>query len=95
MRSEEPEHTVITETNEIEEILNVYNKMVRYIKQITDDKINLVREEEKVKALKIKAELNALQQQINPHFLYNTLEMINLNFLKLGDINTSKVIGKL
>lgn len=95
MSSEEPEHTVITETNEIEEVLNVYNKMVRHIQQITDDKINLVREEEKVNALKIKAELNALQQQINPHFLYNTLEMINLNVLKLGDINTSKVIGKL
>ena len=95
MSSDAPEHTAVTETNEIEEVLNVYNKMVEHIKQITDDKVHLAREEEKVNALKIKAELNALQQQINPHFLYNTLEMINLNVLKLGDISTSKVIGKL
>ncbi|UKI38019.1 MAG: histidine kinase [Clostridiales bacterium] len=54
-----------------------------------------MREEERANALKIQAELNALQQQINPHFLYNTLEMINLNLLKYGDFSTSKVIGNL
>lgn len=84
-----------TKTNEIEEILNVYNKMVKHIKKITDDKIHLMQEEEKINALKIRAELNAFQQQINPHFLYNTLEIINLNVLKLGDVNTSKIIGML
>ena len=83
------------ETNEIEEVLHVYNKMVSHIKKLTNDKICLVRKEEQVNSLKIKAELNALQQQINPHFLYNTFEMINLNVLKMGDISTSKVIGKL
>lgn len=83
------------ETNEIEEILTVYNKMVKHIKKITDEKIQLTHEEEKINILKIRAELNAFQQQINPHFLYNTLEMINLNVLNLGDINTSKVIGTL
>ena len=89
------ESVSVTEANEIEDVLNVYNRMVRHIQKITEDKIDLVREEERVNALKIKAELNALQQQINPHFLYNTLEMINLSVLKLGDFSTSKVIGKL
>lgn len=83
------------ETNEIEEVLHVYNKMVTHIKKLTNDKVCLVRKEEQVNSLKIKAELNALQQQINPHFLYNTFEMINLSVLKTGDISTSKVIGKL
>lgn len=82
-------------SNEIEEILTVYNKMVKHIKKITDDKIQLMQKEEKMNTLKIRAELNALQQQINPHFLYNTLEMINLNVLSHGDINTSKIIGTL
>lgn len=82
-------------TNEIDEILTVYNKMVKHIKKITDDKIQLMQEEEKINTLKIRAELNAFQQQINPHFLYNTLEMINLRVLKLGDISTSKIIGTL
>lgn len=89
------EKQLLNESNEIEEMLNVYNKMIRHIKKITDDKIELSREEERANSLKIQAELNALQQQINPHFLYNTLEMINLNLLKFGDFTTSKVIGNL
>ena len=93
--SEYPLDKISDETNEIEEMLNVYNKMIRHIKKITEDKLSLMREEERANALKIQAELNALQQQINPHFLYNTLEMINLNLLKYGDFSTSKVIGNL
>lgn len=93
--SEYPIDKISDESNEIEEMLNVYNKMIRHIKKITEDKLALMREEERANALKIQAQLNALQQQINPHFLYNTLEMINLNLLKYGDFSTSKVIGNL
>lgn len=93
--SEYPLDKISDESNEIEEMLNVYNKMIRHIKKITEDKLSLMREEERANALKVQAELNALQQQINPHFLYNTLEMINLNLLKYGDFSTSKVIGNL
>lgn len=81
--------------NEIEEIFTVYNNMVRHINKITDDKIELLQAEEKINTSKIRAELNALQHQINPHFLYNTLEMINMNVLRHGDFTTSKLIGKL
>lgn len=89
--SEYPLDKISDETNEIEEMLNVYNKMIRHIKKITEDKLSLMREEERANALKIQAELNALQQQINPHFLYNTLEMINLNLLKYGDFPQAKL----
>lgn len=90
------DNNIITnDSNEIEEVLNVYNKMVRHIKKMTKDKIDLVCKEEQANALKSRAELNALQQQINPHFLHNTLEMINLSVLKTGDISTSKLVGKL
>ncbi len=94
-REIDTDRTLNSESNEIEEMINVYNKMIRHIKKITEDKLELMREEEHANALKIQAQLNALQQQINPHFLYNTLEMINLNLLKYGDFSTSKVIGNL
>lgn len=82
-------------SNEIEDVLAVYNQMVTHIKTVTDEKIQLVKEDEQIKLLKLRAEINALQHQINPHFLYNTLEMINLKLLKYGDIETCDAINKL
>ena len=43
--------------------------MVKQLRQLTDD---IVKEQEE----KRKSELDALQSQINPHFLYNTLDSI-------------------
>jgi len=41
------------------------------------------------------AQIEALQAQINPHFLYNTLEMMNWQSRMNGDIETSKMIEAL
>ena len=54
---------------EIEHLGRSISRMVRQMRKLTDD---IVAEHEQ----KQKSERNALQAQINPHFLYNTLDII-------------------
>lgn len=46
-------------------------------------------------ALKTQAEMSMLQQQINPHFLYNTLESINMEAQRNNGEAVNKMIGSL
>ncbi|PRO66035.1 cache domain-containing sensor histidine kinase [Alkalicoccus urumqiensis] len=59
-----------TSAREITELNETYNEMV----ETTNHLITAVYEKELVKT---KAELKALQAQINPHFLFNTLEAVH------------------
>ncbi|MCD8221290.1 MAG: sensor histidine kinase [Clostridiales bacterium] len=56
--------------DEIGDLVTTYNYMSDEINRLLDQQIRTAEE------LKLK-EFNALQSQINPHFLYNTLDMIN------------------
>lgn len=56
-------------TAETKELGRAVQRMVEQMRRLTGD---MVREHEQ----KQKSELNALQAQINPHFLYNTLDII-------------------
>ena len=41
------------------------------------------------------AELSALEAQIDPHFLYNTLDTINWKAIELGEFEISEMLGAL
>lgn len=56
--------------DEIGDLVDTYNYMTRKIQQLMDEQMKAAEE------LRI-AEFNSLQAQINPHFLYNTMDMIN------------------
>ncbi|WP_334195588.1 histidine kinase [Muricomes intestini] len=56
--------------DEIGDLISTYNYMTRVINQLMEEQAKSAED------LRI-AEFNSLQSQINPHFLYNTMDMIN------------------
>ncbi|NQX65293.1 sensor histidine kinase [Paenibacillus alba] len=56
--------------DEIGELIQTYNYMIEQISSMNKEQYRLGQEVKN-------AELKALQSQINPHFLYNTLDLIN------------------
>jgi len=71
----------ITATDEIRELAREYDIMVGRIRELMDAN---TREQE----LKRKSDLKALQAQINPHFLYNTLDSI----IWMGEMKQSEKV---
>lgn len=69
---------VTASTMELRELNNTYNGMVANM----NDLIRVVYEKE---VLQSRTELKALQAQINPHFLFNTLEAFNWSLEEKGE----------
>ena len=75
-------------SDEIGELNESFNYMV--------DKINLlIREVYQEKLAQKSAEMEALQAQINPHFLYNALDSVNWMLIDRGEMDISEIIVSL
>lgn len=72
--------------DEIGYLATTFNRMISRINRLVDDLAN-------EKAHKKEAELNALQYQIRPHFIYNTLNSIRFAATMQGAKNISKLLG--
>jgi two-component system sensor histidine kinase YesM len=72
-------------SDEIAQLSKTFNLMVTQVRELINNVyIAGIKEQE--------ANLNALQAQINPHFLYNTLDTINAMAMVEGKDNISKMI---
>jgi two-component system sensor histidine kinase YesM len=74
--------------DEIGELITSYDQMVEELQTLLEQQYKLGQE-------KVGAEMKALQSQINPHFLYNTLDMINWMAQKNETENIKGVIQAL
>lgn len=81
-------HLQLHTNTELDAIGNAFNNMVKNIEQLVQE----VKENER--ALR-KSELSSLKYQINPHFLYNTLDTIYMLARMNGEEVTMKMIQAL
>ena len=88
-------HIKVSGERELVFISNEFNDM---ISKINDLVVNLKKQNEYIYEISNKrreAEINAIIAQINPHFLYNTLDCINWLAIKNEDYEVSQMIGNL
>ena len=81
--------------DEIGNLIRSYNLMVTKIKELIEVVFKRNSEKQALEISKKHAELNALQSQVNPHFLFNTLESIRMRCLIKEEMETSDIIGEL
>lgn len=88
--------------SEIGKLIENYNEMVHKMNALIQENMTILEEnaqsklkEKEMNTLKVKAEFDMLQSQINPHFLYNTLESINMKSIRHGMHDVSIMIRTL
>ena len=74
----------VTTHDEVGEVAECFNRMVLAIKELIDKNYVITLQEKE-------SELAALQAQINPHFLYNSLSIINWKAIEAGEDEISHV----
>lgn len=82
-------------SDEIDAVSDGLNNMLSRIETHIHQAYEMEIEQQSATLRQREAELFALQSQINPHFLYNTLEIIRMKALANGDTDTAMMIQSL
>lgn len=78
--------------DEIGHLTSEFNRMTLQIKGLIDDVYLADIQKKSLEIQSRNAQLNALQSQINPHFLFNTLETIRMRSIMKDEKETAKII---
>ncbi|MEK5033099.1 sensor histidine kinase [Paenibacillus sp. FSL R7-0302] len=78
--------------DEIGQLTLEFNSMIMQIKALINDVYLTEIQKKSLELERRKAQLNALQSQINPHFLFNALETIRMRSLLKQEHETAKII---
>lgn len=83
--------------DEIEQLNNSFNSMMQRIKSLIEEVYEAKIRKHEAELNGKEAELTLLQAQINPHFLYNTLEIIRWKamFLTNGENEVTEIVSTL
>jgi len=78
--------------DEIGQLTGEFNRMTLQIKSLIDDVYKADIQRKSLEIERRQAQLNALQSQINPHFLFNSLETIRMRSLIKREDETARII---
>ncbi len=78
--------------DEIGQVIEEFNIMAQKIKELLEKEIKYKLKQKELALEKKQAEINALQSQINPHFLFNTLETIRMRSMLKKEFETANAI---
>ena len=78
--------------DEIGQVIEEFNIMAQKIKELLEKEIKYELRQKELALEKKQAEINALQSQINPHFLFNTLETIRMRSMLKKEYETANAI---
>lgn len=81
--------------DEIGELQSGFNRMILQIKSLINDVYIADIRRKNLEIEHFKAQLNALQSQINLHFLFNSLETIRMRSLIKNETETARIIHNL
>ncbi|WP_223589067.1 sensor histidine kinase [Neobacillus bataviensis] len=79
-------------TDEIGQLSSEFNRMTKKIKELIHDVFLANIQKQDLEIKRNRAQLSALQSQINPHFLFNALETIRMRSLMKDEQETAKII---
>jgi two-component system, sensor histidine kinase YesM len=78
--------------DEIGQLTSEFNRMTKKIKDLINDVLLVNIQKKDLEIKRNRAQLSALQSQINPHFLFNALETIRMRSLMKDEVETAKII---
>lgn len=81
--------------DEIGSLIRHFNSMLLRITDLIDTITAKTVEKNQLELLKTRAELDALQSQVNPHFIYNTLESICMRSMLKGETETANIVREM
>lgn len=87
-----PEPLTTTNTDEIKDLIEGYNDMLKSFIKLTDDMISRQTEKQVIELDLMQTQIGLLEAQINPHFIHNTLNSMNYLALKEGNTELSLIL---
>ena len=80
--------------DELGDLIRSFNLMTVKIKELIEVVYKKDAERKNIQIARNRAELDALKRQINPHFMYNTLESIRMHSIVKNEKETADLMGK-